>query len=91
MTGPEYGGDTLWSSGSHTVMFFIPPSVHECRHTSRVSQLCTVRWRKQRDLVRLASTSVEIEIVHPVVRVHPVTDWKSVYVDPASHSRCPQA
>lgn len=34
---------------------------------------------------RAAGTHVrrtEIDTVHPVVRVHPVTGWKSVYVNP---------
>ncbi|KAG1755298.1 hypothetical protein EDD22DRAFT_957392 [Suillus occidentalis] len=41
-TGPEYGGDTLWSSV----------------RTSRVSQLCTVRSPKRGDLARLAAASI---------------------------------
>lgn len=36
---------------------------------------------------RAAGTHVrrqEIETIHPIVRVHPVTGWKSIYVNPGA-------
>ena len=39
----------------------------------------------QADGARASGTHVrrkEIETIHPIVRVHPVTGWKSIYVNP---------
>ncbi|KIK37479.1 hypothetical protein CY34DRAFT_810273 [Suillus luteus UH-Slu-Lm8-n1] len=73
-TGPEYGGDTL-------LMLFIPASAHECRHTSRVSQLCTARSRKRRDLARLASAPIASQS-KPYTLSFVSPGWKRVYVNP---------
>ncbi|KAG1736370.1 hypothetical protein EDB19DRAFT_1721989 [Suillus lakei] len=63
ITGPEYGGDTLWSSG-YALYSSLSPGM-------------------QMYLESLTALhSAPIETVHPVVRVHPVTGWKSVYVNP---------
>ncbi|KAI3607882.1 alpha-ketoglutarate-dependent taurine dioxygenase [Moniliophthora roreri] len=76
ITGPEYGGDTLYavysglSPGFQTYLEGLE-AVH-----SAVAQA---------DGARAAGLPVrrkEIETVHPVVRVHPVTGWKSVFVNP---------
>ncbi|KIK32611.1 hypothetical protein CY34DRAFT_814178 [Suillus luteus UH-Slu-Lm8-n1] len=74
MAGPEYGGDTLF-------MLFIPASVHKCRRTSRVSQLCTAWSRKRRDFARLASASIASPS-KPYTLSSVSPGWKSVYVNP---------
>ncbi|KAG1759219.1 hypothetical protein EDD22DRAFT_971750 [Suillus occidentalis] len=90
MTGPEYGGDTLWSSGyvaedgslykypdAHIQLCFLSPSVHECRHTSRVLQLCSVATQAEGSCstsVTSPSKSYTLSFVSP--------GWKSVNVNP---------
>ncbi|CDO68475.1 hypothetical protein BN946_scf184754.g9 [Trametes cinnabarina] len=72
ITGPPYGGDTLWSSGPGFQKYLEGlTAVH-----SAVAQA---------DGARAAGHTVRrepVETVHPVVRVHPVTGWKSIYVNP---------
>ncbi|KAJ6623955.1 hypothetical protein B0H10DRAFT_2162282 [Mycena sp. CBHHK59/15] len=62
LTGPEYGGDTIWSSGYALYSSFSPGF--------------------QKYLEGLTAVHSAIETIHPVVRVHPATGYKSIYVNP---------
>ncbi|KAH9052903.1 alpha-ketoglutarate-dependent sulfonate dioxygenase [Lactarius deliciosus] len=63
ITGPETGGDTLWSSRLCPLLTYLEGlyAVHSAGKPVRREP---------------------IETTHPVVRVHPATGWKSVYVNP---------
>jgi sulfonate dioxygenase len=80
ITGPEYGGDTLWSSG-YAVYSSLSPGMQ----TYLEGLTALHSGVAQADGSRAAGLPVRreaIESVHPVVRVHPTTGWKSVYVNP---------
>ncbi|KAI8372942.1 uncharacterized protein BYT42DRAFT_594807 [Radiomyces spectabilis] len=79
-TLPEVGGDTLWASGYAAYEKLSPAfqkflegleAVHSGQHQidEAVAQGRPVRRRI-------------VESIHPVVRTHPVTGWKSLYVQP---------
>jgi len=80
ITGPEVGGDTLWSSGYALYSSLSPglqtyleglTALHSAVAQAEGARAAGLHVRRQ-----------EIETVHPVVRVHPATGWKSVYVNP---------
>ncbi|KAI0783841.1 hypothetical protein BC629DRAFT_528872 [Irpex lacteus] len=78
--GPPYGGDTLWSSGYALYSSFSPPFQKYLESLYAVHSAVA-----QADGARVAGHTVRreaIETVHPVVRVHPATGWKSIYVNP---------
>ncbi|KNZ81744.1 Alpha-ketoglutarate-dependent sulfonate dioxygenase [Termitomyces sp. J132] len=80
ITGPEVGGDTLWSSG-----YALYSSLSPAFQTYLESLTALHSAVAQAEGARAAGLHVrrqEIETVHPVVRVHPATGWKSVYVNP---------
>ncbi|KAI0707254.1 TauD-domain-containing protein [Earliella scabrosa] len=80
ITGPPYGGDTLWSSGYALYSSFSPGFQKYLEGLTAVHSAVA-----QADGARAAGQTVRrepIETIHPVVRVHPVTGWKSVYVNP---------
>ncbi|TFK40178.1 alpha-ketoglutarate-dependent sulfonate dioxygenase [Crucibulum laeve] len=80
ITGPEYGGDTLWSSG-----YALYSSLSTGFQTYLEGLSAVHSAVAQAEGARAAGLPVrrkEIETVHPVVRVHPATGWKSVYVNP---------
>ncbi|KAF7312515.1 Alpha-ketoglutarate-dependent taurine dioxygenase [Mycena indigotica] len=80
ITGPEYGGDTLWSSGYALYSSFSPGFQKYLEGLTALHSAVA-----QADGSRAAGLPVRrepIETIHPVVRVHPVTGWKSIYVNP---------
>ncbi|KAI0300798.1 alpha-ketoglutarate-dependent sulfonate dioxygenase [Russula brevipes] len=80
IAGPATGGDTLWSSG-YALYSSLSPGLQI--YLEGLSALHSAV--AQADGARAAGIPVRrepIETVHPVIRVHPVTGWKSVYVNP---------
>lgn len=80
ITGPEVGGDTTWSSGYALYSSLSPGFQTYLEGLSALHSAVA-----QADGARAAGLHVRreaIETVHPVVRVHPTTGWKSVYVNP---------
>ncbi|KAF8840199.1 TauD-domain-containing protein [Paxillus ammoniavirescens] len=80
ITSPENGGDTLWSSG-----YALYSSLSPGFQTYLEGLTALHSGVAQAEGSRAAGLHVRreaIESVHPVVRVHPVTGWKSVYVNP---------
>lgn len=80
ITIPPVGGDTLWSSGYALYSSLSPgfqtyleglTAVHSAAAQAAGSRAAGLHVRRH-----------EIDTIHPVVRVHPVTGWKSVYVNP---------
>ena len=85
-TGPETGGDTLWSSGYALYSYLSPAMQQYLEGLSAVHSAVA-----QAEGLRAAGLPVRrepIETVHPMVRVHPATGWKSVYVNPGTPSTC---
>ncbi|KAF8959492.1 hypothetical protein BDZ97DRAFT_1667114 [Flammula alnicola] len=80
ISGPKVGGDTLWSSG-YALYSSLSPGLQ-----IYLEGLTAVHSGvAQADGNRAAGLPVrrqEIESIHPLVRVHPATGWKSVYVNP---------
>ncbi|KAF8259010.1 hypothetical protein EI94DRAFT_1780769 [Lactarius quietus] len=80
LTGPESGGDTLWSSGYSLYSSLSPGLQTYLEILSAVHSAVDVAQS-----ARAMGSPVRrelIETAHPVVRVHPATGWKSVYVSP---------
>lgn len=80
LSGPEIGGDTLWTSG-YALYDALSPSLQKYLEGlkavhSAVSQADDARSKGKP--VRRAPIVTE----HPIVRTHPVTGYKSLYISP---------
>lgn len=79
-TIPEAGGNAAWSNGYELYDSLSPPFQHmleglTARHSSEL-------FRELNDKLTLQAFGKLDNAVHPVVRTHPVTGWKSIYVNP---------
>ncbi|KAL6301382.1 alpha-ketoglutarate-dependent sulfonate dioxygenase [Sparassis latifolia] len=80
ISGPEYGGDTLWSSGYALYSYFSPAFQKYLESLSAVHS--GVAQAEGNRAAGLPVRREPVESIHPVVRVHPTTGWKSIYVNP---------
>ncbi|KAF8262179.1 hypothetical protein EI94DRAFT_1809182 [Lactarius quietus] len=80
LTGPESGGDTLWSSGYSLYLSLSPGLQTYLKSLSAMHSAVDVA-QSARAMGSPICREL-IETAHPVVRVHPATGWKSVYVNP---------
>ncbi|KAF7910966.1 uncharacterized protein EAF01_002474 [Botrytis porri] len=78
-TVPEVGGDTLWASGYAAYSKLSP----EFRTIIDGRQAIYVSAHTYLDRDDPTAGPKHIERVHPIVRVHPVTGWKTLWVNRA--------
>jgi len=81
LTCPEYGGDTLWSS-AYALYSSLSPGFQKYLEGLTALHSAVAQTEHTR-AAGLHTRREPIETVHPVVRVHPVTGFKGVYVNPA--------
>jgi len=96
---PEVGNDTLWSSGYvHVRSGKIRADDRYALYSSLsrpyqkyLESLYAVHTGFNQSLSRTGEVKIPrrqpIETIHPVVRVHPVTGWKAIFVNPGFVSR----
>ena len=78
ITGPETGGDTLWSPEYALYLSLSPSFQAYIKGLSAIhSAVAQVTGAAGLPICRKP-----IKTTHPVVRVHPATGWKSIYVNP---------
>ncbi|RSH82249.1 hypothetical protein EHS25_005959 [Saitozyma podzolica] len=76
---PEVGNDTLWSSG---YALYSSLSKHFQTYLESIKALHSgFNQAASRTAVTAIPRREPIETAHPVVRVHPVTGWKAIFVN----------
>ncbi|TMW65268.1 hypothetical protein Poli38472_009435 [Pythium oligandrum] len=88
LTNPPVGGDTLWASGYEAYERLTPPfkkfvegltAIHSSIDQARGAVARGIHIRRE-----------PVEFMHPVVRTHPVTKKKALYVNAAFTTRIPE-
>lgn len=88
---PPIGGDTVfasmeraWESLSEPLRRFLEPlsAIHSARTAYDPKTTGEAKYRGETAIQYAYSESIYEEVVHPVVRTHPVTGRKSLYVNP---------
>lgn len=88
---PPVGGDTVfasmeraWQSLSEPLRRFLEPlsAVHSARAAYDPKTTGDAKYRGETAITYRYSDAIYEEVVHPVVRTHPVTGRKSLYVNP---------
>ncbi|RDB19246.1 putative alpha-ketoglutarate-dependent sulfonate dioxygenase [Hypsizygus marmoreus] len=79
LVGPQFGGDTLWSS-SYALYSSLSPGLQTYLEGLKA-------LHEDPESEKKFTRRPPAETVHPVVRVHPVTGWKSLFVNPGFTSR----
>ncbi|MEZ4331178.1 MAG: TauD/TfdA family dioxygenase [Myxococcota bacterium] len=88
---PPVGGDTLyasmeraWASLSEPLQRFLEPlqAIHSARTAYDPKTTGEAKYRGETAIAYSYSDSIYEEVVHPVVRTHPETGRKSLYVNP---------
>ncbi|WWD19163.1 hypothetical protein CI109_103621 [Kwoniella shandongensis] len=85
LTTPEVGNDTLWSSGYAVYSSLSKPFQTYLESLSAIHS--GYDQASSRTTIAKIPRREPIETVHPVVRVHPVTGLKAVFVNPGFVSR----
>ncbi|EPX71691.1 alpha-ketoglutarate-dependent sulfonate dioxygenase [Schizosaccharomyces octosporus yFS286] len=80
LTVPEYGGDTVFVSGYAAYEALSDPLKHYLEGLTAVHS--GVQQAKAKKELGLNLRREGIETAHPIVRTHPVTGWKALYVNP---------
>lgn len=76
-TIPEVGGDTVWASG-YAAYDKLSPAFQKWLDGKKAVYFSAHSYLERENPL---SGPKRIERVHPLVRVHPVTGWKSLYVN----------
>ncbi|OCF31548.1 alpha-ketoglutarate catabolism dioxygenase [Kwoniella heveanensis BCC8398] len=85
LTTPEVGNDTLWSSGYAVYSSLSKPMQKYLESLTAIHS--GFDQASSRSGINKVPRRQPIETIHPVVRVHPVTGWKSVFVNPGFVTR----
>ena len=89
-TSPDAGGDTLWASGYEVYSRLSPAlreflegkeALHEANFFKRAAE-ANAHDLRTGERGHPDNQGENLVAVHPVIRVNPVTGWKSVFVNP---------